>query len=147
MSGAAAPYWRNAGMTYISYANTYAAMVRNCLKEPHKIKVLNREQVYYKLQIYQEGEPHKAGACSSFLSSPPQNHKPLLLLFFFSSASLWQVAYVTGACYPPFGFGIGPHFLLLHVVHFGKMESCITSDVWSLFLQWIRTGYKPLNDM
>jgi F-type H+-transporting ATPase subunit epsilon len=73
MSGAAAvaaaPYWRNAGMTYISYANT-------CLKEPHKIKALNREQVYYKLQIYQEGEPHKAGACSSFLSSPP----PLLLL-------------------------------------------------------------------
>ncbi|CAK9880680.1 unnamed protein product [Sphagnum jensenii] len=64
MSGAAAvaaaPYWRNAGMTYISYANTCAAMVRNCLKEPHKIKALNREQVYYKLQIYQEGEPHKA---------------------------------------------------------------------------------------
>ncbi len=80
MSGAAAVaaalYWRNAGMTYISYANTCAAMVRNCLKEPHKIKALNREQVYYKLQIYQEGEPHKAGACSSFLSSPP----PLLLL-------------------------------------------------------------------
>ncbi|KAH9553401.1 hypothetical protein CY35_08G006800 [Sphagnum magellanicum] len=64
MSGAAAvaaaPYCRNAGMTYISYANTCAAMVRNCLKEPHKIKALNREQVYYKLQIYQEGEPHKA---------------------------------------------------------------------------------------
>lgn len=96
MSGAAAvaaaPYWRNAGMTYISYANTCAAMVRNCLKEPHKIKALNREQVYDKLQIYQEGEAHKAGACSSFLTSPPQNHKPLLLLFFFSSASLWQVA-------------------------------------------------------
>ncbi|CAM6025589.1 unnamed protein product [Sphagnum balticum] len=64
MSGAAAVaaalYWRNAGITYISYANTCAAMVRNCLKEPHKIKTLNREQVYYKLQIYQEGEPHKA---------------------------------------------------------------------------------------
>ncbi len=67
-----------------------------CLKEPHKIKALNREQVYHKLQIYQEGERHKAGACSSFLSSPPQNHKPLLLLLllllFSSSAGLWQVA-------------------------------------------------------
>jgi F-type H+-transporting ATPase subunit epsilon len=58
-AGAAAPYWRNAGMTYISYANTCAAMVRNCLKEPHKTKALNREQVYYKLQTYQEGEPQK----------------------------------------------------------------------------------------
>jgi F-type H+-transporting ATPase subunit epsilon len=60
-AGAAAPYWRNAGMTYISYANTCAAMVRNCLKEPHKTKALNREQVYYKLQTYQEGEPQKPG--------------------------------------------------------------------------------------
>jgi len=69
-AGAAAPYWRNAGMTYISYANTCAAMVRNCLKEPHKTKALNREQVYYKLQTYQEGEPQKPGTGSRSLSRP-----------------------------------------------------------------------------
>ncbi len=53
----AAPYWRNVGMTYISYANTYVAMVTNCLKELRKTKALSREQVYYKLQTYQEGNP------------------------------------------------------------------------------------------
>jgi F-type H+-transporting ATPase subunit epsilon len=44
-------------MTYILYVNTYATMVRNCLKEPHKTKALSQEQVYYKLQTYQEGDP------------------------------------------------------------------------------------------
>ncbi|CAM6079155.1 unnamed protein product [Sphagnum tenellum] len=55
-------YWKNAGMTYVSYVNTCAAMVRNCLKEPHKTKAVSREQVYYKLQTNQEGEPQKLGS-------------------------------------------------------------------------------------
>ncbi len=58
---AAAPYWRTAGMTYLSYANTCAAMVRNCLKEPFKTKVLQREHAYYKFQPYVDGAPQKAG--------------------------------------------------------------------------------------
>ncbi|XP_024378283.1 ATP synthase subunit epsilon, mitochondrial [Physcomitrium patens] len=57
---AAAPYWRTAGMTYLSYANTCAAMVRNCLKEPFKSKALQREHAYYKFQPYAEGAPQKA---------------------------------------------------------------------------------------
>jgi citrate lyase alpha subunit len=57
-------------MAYISYANTYAAMVRNCLKDPHKTKALSREQVYYKLQTYQVGDPQKLGTESLSLSCP-----------------------------------------------------------------------------
>ncbi|KAG6509912.1 hypothetical protein ZIOFF_027920 [Zingiber officinale] len=33
-SGAAVPFWRAAGMTYISYSNSCASLVRSCLKEP-----------------------------------------------------------------------------------------------------------------
>jgi F-type H+-transporting ATPase subunit epsilon len=47
MSGAAAPCWRTAGMTYLSYANTCAAVVRTCLKVPFKAK----------LQPYSDGAP------------------------------------------------------------------------------------------
>ncbi len=70
MFDVAAMYWKDAGMTYISYVNTYAAMVRNCLKEPHKTKAVSQEQVYYKLQTYQEGEPQKLGTGSCSLSRP-----------------------------------------------------------------------------
>lgn len=60
---AAAPYWRTAGMTYLSYANTCAALVRNCLKEPFKTKALQREHAYYKVQPYVDGTPQKSGVC------------------------------------------------------------------------------------
>jgi len=67
---AAAPYWRNAGMTYLSYANTCAALVRNCLKEPFKTKALQREHAYYKVQPYAEGAPQKAGMFVCGLNLP-----------------------------------------------------------------------------
>ena len=51
MSGAAAPCWRTAGMTYLSYANTCAAVVRTYLKVPSKAKA------YCKLQPYSDGAP------------------------------------------------------------------------------------------
>ncbi|XP_026441856.1 uncharacterized protein LOC113341032 [Papaver somniferum] len=35
-SGLAVPFWRSAGMTYITYSNICARLVRNCLKEPHR---------------------------------------------------------------------------------------------------------------
>jgi len=65
---AAAPFWRTAGMTYLSYSNTCAAMVRNCLKEPFKTQALQREHAYYKFQPYADGAPQKAGAYLVFLS-------------------------------------------------------------------------------
>jgi hypothetical protein len=60
----AAMYWKNAGMTYFSYVNTCAAMVRNCLKEPHKTKAVSREQ------DLSRGEPQKLGTGSCSLSHP-----------------------------------------------------------------------------
>jgi len=74
MSGvaqAAGPFWRNAGMTYLSYANTCAIVVRNCLKEPFKTQAATREHAYYKVQTYVDGVAQKAGAgqyLSNFLS-------------------------------------------------------------------------------
>ncbi|KAJ7522731.1 hypothetical protein O6H91_18G024400 [Diphasiastrum complanatum] len=59
-SGGAAPFWRAAGMTYVSYANTCAALVRNCLKEPFKTQALTREQVHYKISKWSDGVPEKS---------------------------------------------------------------------------------------
>ncbi|KAL8161115.1 hypothetical protein V2J09_012604 [Rumex salicifolius] len=39
-SSAAVPFWRAAGMTYITYSNICANLVRNCLKEPLNLKPL-----------------------------------------------------------------------------------------------------------
>ncbi|XP_074317643.1 ATP synthase subunit epsilon, mitochondrial [Silene latifolia] len=58
-SGAAAPFWRTAGMTYISYSNICANLVRNCLKEPFKSEALAREKVYYSLSKWDQGKPQK----------------------------------------------------------------------------------------
>ncbi|KAF5737347.1 ATP synthase subunit epsilon mitochondrial [Tripterygium wilfordii] len=46
-SGAAVPFWRAAGMTYISYSNICANLLRNCLKEPFKSEALAREKVHF----------------------------------------------------------------------------------------------------
>ncbi|MCI20041.1 ATP synthase subunit epsilon mitochondrial-like, partial [Trifolium medium] len=43
-STGAVPFWRAAGMTYITYSNICANLVRNCLKEPHKTEALSREK-------------------------------------------------------------------------------------------------------
>ncbi|KAG6593593.1 hypothetical protein SDJN03_13069, partial [Cucurbita argyrosperma subsp. sororia] len=37
-SNAAVPFWRAAGMTYITYSNICANLVRNCLKDPYKTR-------------------------------------------------------------------------------------------------------------
>ncbi|BBM99124.1 F-type H+-transporting ATPase subunit epsilon [Marchantia polymorpha subsp. ruderalis] len=52
---AAAPYWRNAGMSYVAYANACAQHLRNCLKEPHKTAAANREAVHYKFSVWENG--------------------------------------------------------------------------------------------
>ncbi|WOG89422.1 hypothetical protein DCAR_0208660 [Daucus carota subsp. sativus] len=58
-SGAAVPFWRAAGMTYISYSNICASMVRNCLKEPHKTESISREKVHYSVSKWVDGKPQK----------------------------------------------------------------------------------------
>ncbi|MCO5603630.1 hypothetical protein L7F22_057781 [Adiantum nelumboides] len=66
MSGAVAnqasgPFWRAAGMTYVAYVNTCSSIVRKCLKEPHKAQAATREQVYYKVALWEDGLPVKSG--------------------------------------------------------------------------------------
>nr|WDA42961.1 F1-ATPase epsilon-subunit [Fagopyrum tataricum] len=58
-STAAVPIWRAAGLTYISYSNICASLVRNCLKEPHKALALSREKVHYAISKWEDGKPQK----------------------------------------------------------------------------------------
>nr|XP_016447641.1 PREDICTED: ATP synthase subunit epsilon, mitochondrial-like [Nicotiana tabacum] len=58
-SNAAAPFWRAAGMTYITYSNLCANLVRNCLKEPYKTEALTREKVHYSISKWVDGKPQK----------------------------------------------------------------------------------------
>ncbi|KAF7140392.1 hypothetical protein RHSIM_Rhsim06G0076700 [Rhododendron simsii] len=58
-SNAAVPFWRAAGMTYITYSNICANLVRNCLKEPHKSEALNREKVHFSVAKWVDGKPQK----------------------------------------------------------------------------------------
>uniref|UniRef100_A0A803LU95 ATP synthase subunit epsilon, mitochondrial n=1 Tax=Chenopodium quinoa TaxID=63459 RepID=A0A803LU95_CHEQI len=59
IQGAAVPFWRAAGMTYISYSNICANLVRNCLKEPFKSEALAREKVLYSISKFEDGKPQK----------------------------------------------------------------------------------------
>ncbi|KAK1290168.1 hypothetical protein QJS10_CPB18g00257 [Acorus calamus] len=67
-SNAAAPFWRAAGMTYISYSNICASLVRGCLKEPHKTEALTREKVHFSLTQWKSGKPEKP----SIISDTPE---------------------------------------------------------------------------
>nr|GMC53901.1 ATP synthase subunit epsilon, mitochondrial [Ipomoea batatas] len=58
-STAAVPFWRAAGMTYITYSNLCANLVRNCLKEPYKSEALSREKVHYSVSKWADGKPQK----------------------------------------------------------------------------------------
>ncbi|KAF5747727.1 hypothetical protein HS088_TW05G00454 [Tripterygium wilfordii] len=58
-SGAAVPFWRAAGMTYISYSNICANLLRNCLKEPFKSEALAREKVHFSVSKWVDGKPQK----------------------------------------------------------------------------------------
>ncbi|KNA21812.1 hypothetical protein SOVF_039850 [Spinacia oleracea] len=58
-SSAAVPFWRAAGMTYISYSNICANLVRNCLKEPFKSEAIAREKVHYSLAKFENGKSLK----------------------------------------------------------------------------------------
>ncbi|KAK8673732.1 hypothetical protein V6N13_112047 [Hibiscus sabdariffa] len=58
-SNAAVPFWRAAGMTYITYSNICANLVRNCLKEPYKTEALTREKVHFSISKWTDGKPEK----------------------------------------------------------------------------------------
>ncbi|KAG5538090.1 hypothetical protein RHGRI_025245 [Rhododendron griersonianum] len=58
-SNAAVPFWRAAGMTYITYSNICANLVRNCLKEPYKSEAVNREKVHFSVAKWADGKPQK----------------------------------------------------------------------------------------
>ncbi|CAN8268877.1 unnamed protein product [Cochlearia groenlandica] len=58
-SNAAVPFWRAAGMTYITYSNICANLVRNCLKEPFKGEAIHRENVHFFLTKWSDGKPQK----------------------------------------------------------------------------------------
>ncbi|KAJ0515041.1 putative H(+)-transporting two-sector ATPase [Helianthus annuus] len=58
-STAAVPFWRSAGMTYITYSNICANLVRNCLKEPYKSEAISREKVHFSVTKWADGKPEK----------------------------------------------------------------------------------------
>lgn len=62
---AAVPFWRAAGMTYIGYSNVCAALVRRCLKEPHKSEAASREKVHFAISKWADGKQEKPS------TSPP----------------------------------------------------------------------------
>ncbi|KAL0754755.1 hypothetical protein Bca101_092423 [Brassica carinata] len=58
-STAAVPFWRAVGMTYITYSNICANLVRNCLKEPFKTESMSSEKVHFSLSKWADGKPQK----------------------------------------------------------------------------------------
>lgn len=69
-SNAAAPFWRSAGMTYVTYSNLCASLVRQCLKEPHKSEALAREKVHFNVSKWVDGKPEKPSNFCIFFLSP-----------------------------------------------------------------------------
>lgn len=48
-------------MTYITYSNICANLVRQCLKEPYKSEAITREKVHFSVSKWTEGKPQKPG--------------------------------------------------------------------------------------
>ncbi|KAJ6910181.1 hypothetical protein NC652_021003 [Populus alba x Populus x berolinensis] len=87
-SNAAAPFWRAAGMTYITYSNICANLVRNCLKEPYKTEALSREKVHFAVTKFVDGNPQKPNlgflVSGSLLFLSPDFIESDLILFNFA---------------------------------------------------------------
>ncbi|CAD5193157.1 unnamed protein product [Musa acuminata subsp. malaccensis] len=58
-TAAAVPFWRAAGMTYITYSNICASLVRGCLKEPYRSEAVSREKVHFIVSKWADGKPEK----------------------------------------------------------------------------------------
>ncbi|CAN0876574.1 ATP synthase subunit epsilon, mitochondrial [Linum grandiflorum] len=48
-------------MTYVSYSNMCARLVRNSLKEPYRTEALEREKVHFSLSKWVDEKPQKPG--------------------------------------------------------------------------------------
>jgi len=71
---AASAYWRIAGMSYLKYSNLCGDMVRSAMKDgPAKVAAKQREVVYYRSSVWEEGAPTKQGPIRSL---------PLTQIFF-----------------------------------------------------------------
>ncbi|CAB4304297.1 unnamed protein product [Prunus armeniaca] len=68
-SNAAVPFWRAAGMTYITYSNICANLVRNCLKEPYKTEAISRERVHFAVSKWTDGKPETPSKLIALLLS------------------------------------------------------------------------------
>jgi F-type H+-transporting ATPase subunit epsilon len=71
-------FWRQAGLSYLRYANLCAKMVRNCLKEPHKAKALERDTIQFNVSQWRGGKATRGGmyaACIQVISD--LTHSPL----------------------------------------------------------------------
>ncbi|CAN0839767.1 ATP synthase subunit epsilon, mitochondrial [Linum grandiflorum] len=51
-------------MTYVTYSNICANLVRNSLKEPFKAEALAREKVHFSVSKWAEGKPQKPSKIS-----------------------------------------------------------------------------------
>lgn len=95
-SNAAVPFWRAAGMTYITYSNICANLVRNCLKEPYKTEVLTREKVHFSVSKWVDSKPQKPSMIRILLSRSGIFYMCFdssVILFSWSSASLcWLIS-------------------------------------------------------
>ncbi|WOL05529.1 hypothetical protein Cni_G14258 [Canna indica] len=58
-TGAAVPFRRAAGMTYITYSNICSSLVRGCLKEPHQSEAAAWEKVHFAVTKWANGKPEK----------------------------------------------------------------------------------------
>ncbi|MFS7981180.1 putative H(+)-transporting two-sector ATPase [Helianthus anomalus] len=83
-STAAVPFWRSAGMTYITYSNICANLVRNCLKEPYKSEAIGREKVHFSATKWADGKPQKP---SNFFFS--LKLFPIVSICCFSRSRVW----------------------------------------------------------
>ncbi|KAF8389322.1 hypothetical protein HHK36_026016 [Tetracentron sinense] len=115
-STGAVPFWRAAGMTYITYSNICASLVRNCLKEPHKTEAISREKVHFAVSKWADGKPQKPNLGSRALDElgisgsggvlwdlvriwPPRDVKRGILFLFKFQGDLW------GDCKSGLSFG------------------------------------------
>ena len=67
MSSSATTFWKLAGMTFLQYSQTSAAVVRLCLKEPLRTKALAREKIFFKKLLW---KPSYAGVPVGPLKKP-----------------------------------------------------------------------------
>lgn len=83
MTGAV-PFWRSAGMTYITYSNLCASLVRGCLKEPLKSEAAAREKLHFSIAKWSEGKP----------ASKPSKHLAICLSCFLLICLFFTVVIV-----------------------------------------------------